>query len=144
LVAQLGAMAGRLGVEERVTLAGARDHREVAALLPAFDVMVLPGVTEFSSPLKLHEWMAASLAIVAADLPNLREVLEHDRNCLLVPAGDAGALTAAVLALASDPRRRTRLGEAARADVVSRGLTWDSNARAVVAAVEEIRRRQAG
>jgi glycosyltransferase involved in cell wall biosynthesis len=38
----------------------------------------------------------------------------------------------AVLALAADPRLRARLGEAARADITRRGLSWEALAQRVV------------
>ena len=45
--------------------------------------------THFTSPLKLFEYMAAGRAIVASDLPAIREVLRDGENALLVTPGDA-------------------------------------------------------
>ena len=134
-LAETATRVRRMGLSERVRFVGSLHHRDVVRSLPAFDIMVLPGTSSFSSPLKLHEWMAAGLAIVAADQPNLREILEHDRNCLLAEAGDSGALAAAISTLAADPGRRVRLGERARKDVIALGLTWRNNAEAIVNAV---------
>ena len=58
------------------------------ALLPNQPSVRLPNgddIGRFTSPMKLFEYMAAGRAIIASDLPTLREVLTDDVNCLLVP-----------------------------------------------------------
>lgn len=129
--------AREAGVAERVVLAGRRPHAAIPALLAAFDVALVPAINPYASPLKLHEYMAASLPVVAVDQPNLREVLVDGENALLVPGGDAAALGVALGRLAGDAGLRGRLGAAARRTVVERDLTWRGNARRVVRAVEE-------
>ena len=114
---------------------GTRPHDRIPVLLPAFDAAVVPAINPYASPLKLHEYMAASLPVVAPDQPNLREVLTHDLDAVLVPPGDPDAMAAAVLALARDASRRARLGEAARKRIVEGDLTWEGNARRVLAAI---------
>ncbi|HED65611.1 MAG TPA: glycosyltransferase family 1 protein [Planctomycetes bacterium] len=131
--------ADRLALADRVHFAGRRPHAEIPALLAAFDQAVVPAINEYASPLKLHEYMAAGLATIAPDQPNLREVLRNEHDALLVPPGDADAMAAAVLRLARDGGLRTRLGERARSTVVERDLTWDGNARRVVERVERLR-----
>ncbi len=134
----LVARASELGVRERVHFAGPRAHDEIPALLPAFDVALVPAINPYASPLKLFEYMAAGLPTIAPDQPNLREVLEHDRNALLVPVGDGAGLRAALERLCGDERLRLRLGARARADVLERDLTWRGNARAVIEVASEL------
>ncbi len=129
------ARAAQAGVGARVHFCGPRPHERVPALLAAFDVALVPAINPYASPLKLHEYMAAELALVAPDQPNLREVLEPGRNALLFPPGDGAALTAALGRLCADPALRAQLGRAARATVVERDLTWRGNARRIAAAV---------
>ena len=138
--AELERRARELALEARVHFAGPRAHADVPALLPAFDVALVPAINPYASPLKLFEYMAAGLAVIAPDQPNLREVLAHEANALLVPAGDAAALRAALVRLAGDAALRARLGAAARARVLERDLTWRGNARRVIAAVEGLAR----
>src|SRR3546814_2148470 len=45
-------------------------------------------IGRWTSPLKLFEYMAHGLPIIASDLPNIREVLRHGETGLLVPSGD--------------------------------------------------------
>lgn len=135
----LRARAGELGVARRVRFAGPRPHARIPALLAAFDVGLVPAINPYASPLKLHEYMAAGLAVLAPDQPNLREVLAHEENALLLAPGDGAALAEAMARLARDPELRARLGAAARRTVRERDLTWRGNARRVVEAVGAIR-----
>jgi glycosyltransferase involved in cell wall biosynthesis len=137
--AELEAAAEAAGVGARVRFSGPREHTAIPALLPAFDVGLLPAINPYASPLKLHEYMAAALACIAPDQENLREVLIDGESALLVAPGDEQALHAALLRLAADERLRARLGERAREEIVSRDLTWKGNARRVIEAVERRR-----
>jgi glycosyltransferase involved in cell wall biosynthesis len=65
-------------------------------------------------PNKVYHAMAVGRPVITADTPAAREVLEHERTALLVPAGDAPALAAAMRRLADDAALRERLGAAAR------------------------------
>ena len=130
--------AAQAGVSERVHFAGPRPHDRIPDLLPAFDLALVPSINPYASPLKLFEYMAAGLAVIAPDQPNLREVLDHEQNAMLVPPGDGGALAEGIVQLAQDAELRARLGAAARITVAERDLTWRGNARRVVAAVEQL------
>jgi glycosyltransferase involved in cell wall biosynthesis len=66
-------------------------------------------------PNKAYHALACGTPLVTADTPAARELLEHERNALLVPPGDAQALAAAVRRLAADPDLAARLGDAGRA-----------------------------
>ena len=69
--------------------------------------------TRFTSPLKLFEYLAAGRAIVASDLPSIREILHNEADALLVPPGDASALAGAIRRLLDDPALAARLARAA-------------------------------
>lgn len=140
----LVARARQLNVEARVHFAGPRPHAAIANLLPAFDVALVPAINPYASPLKLFEYMAAGLPTIAPDQPNLREVLTDGHEALLVPPNDAEALHHALARLATDAELRSRLGNAARAAIVARDLTWEGNARRVLEAVRPLLVRMAG
>ena len=128
---RLRALASRLGLDSRVTFTGPVAPPEVAAKLAAGDILALPNPasaisSHATSPLKLFEYMAADRAIVASDLPAIREVLTHDENAWLVTPGDPGALAAGIRQLAADPQLRQRLGAAARVAVAE--YSWQRRA----------------
>ena len=110
--------AGRLGIADRVTFTGLVEPGRVAELLRSATILVLPNPASaisdrFTSPLKLFEYMAAGRAIVASDLPSIREVLHDGVNAVLVPAGDAAAIASGITRLLDDPSLAARLALAA-------------------------------
>lgn len=131
--------ARHLQVETRVRFVGRRDHAAIPALLAGFDVALVPAINPYASPLKLHEYMAAGLATIAPDQPNLREVLTPDHDALLVAPGDGAALGQALARLSGDAALRQRLGRAARRTIEERDLTWEGNARRVLREIEDMR-----
>jgi glycosyltransferase involved in cell wall biosynthesis len=110
--AALEAQARRLGVEDRVVLAGYRD--DVPDLLAAADAAVFSSRFE-GSPLSVIECMATGTAIVATRVGGVPELLEDGEQALLVPPEDARALAAALGRVIAEPELRERLGNAARA-----------------------------
>ncbi len=88
------------------------------------------------SPLKVFEYMAAGLPVVAPAIPRLTRLIEHEREGLLYDPADARALDRALTALA-DPAGRRRLGAAARARVV-RDFSWQAHCRALSKRLEEV------
>jgi glycosyltransferase involved in cell wall biosynthesis len=88
------------------------------------------------SPLKIFEYMAAGLPVVAPAIPRLTRLVAHDREGVLYDPDDPGGLDRAIVSLA-DPGVRRRLGEAARARVV-REFSWQAHCRALDARLQEI------
>lgn len=103
-----------LGVAGRVRMAG-QQHR-VRDWLAACDVACLPSDHETFS-IAVLEAMSMALPVVATRVGAVEEQFRHDREGLLVEAGDVGALADALARLA-DPGLRRQFGQAARARVV--------------------------
>ncbi len=102
LEAALARDAGLRGVP--LTLLGSRG--DVPDLLRAADVVVVPSVWE-GQPLVVQEALRAGAALVATDVGGTGEVTAG--GAVLVPAGDAAALAAAVRDLLEHPARRADL-----------------------------------
>ena len=77
------------------------------------DVFVLPSRVEGMSN-ALLEAQSWGIASVVSDIPGNCAVVEHEVNGLVVPVGDAEALSLALIRLLRDPELRQRLGENAR------------------------------
>jgi hypothetical protein len=120
--------AAGLGVADRLTITGIVERDDVARHVAAFDIAVLPGLPPYSSPLKLFEYLQLGRAIVAPDTENIREILTDGEDAKLLDPATAGARAAALLALCTDPKLRTRLGQAARQTITTKSLTWTHNA----------------
>jgi glycosyltransferase involved in cell wall biosynthesis len=87
------------------------------------DVLLNPSATEAFGNVNL-EAMAAGLAVVSADAPSSRELIDNGRTGLLVAAGDVAGYAAALAQLAADRALCARLGAAARAE--SANYDWDA------------------
>ena len=135
--------AKRLHIADRVIITGVISHDRLAYYLSVMDIALQPQVTLYASPLKLFEYMALGRAIIAPDTENIREILEHEVDGILFTPGDHKTLYDAILRLASDGELRARLGAAAAAKIVSRNLTWRSNAERVTKLIENFQARSA-
>lgn len=112
LQASLEALGASLGIASHVRFLGDRD--DVAALLPALDAFALSSISEGYS-ISLLEASAAGLPIVATDVGGNGEIVQDGLTGRLVPARDPEALGRALAELATDPRKRSDWGSAARA-----------------------------
>ena len=131
--AELEARAQTLGLGDRVRFTGVVHRDQVPAHVAAFDVALQPAVTAYASPLKLMEYLVMGKAVVAPDTPNIREILDHERNALLFSEGTPGALQQALTRACADAALRQRLAHEARATIDRLGLTWRANAARAVA-----------
>ena len=116
-------------------------HSQTAGYLKSFDVALLPNqdfvgtaesktqnISQWTSPLKAFEYMAAGLPIVASDQPNLREVLHHDMNALLCKPDDMDGWCNALMRLRDDHDLRTRLGQTG-GHLFDERYSWEARAR---------------
>jgi glycosyltransferase involved in cell wall biosynthesis len=91
----------------------------VPALLATSDVYVFPSRTE-AFPNGLIEGMAAGLPVIASATGGMLELVEHERNGLLVPVGDDAAIARDILDLIADDAKAATLARSARQTIESR------------------------
>jgi glycosyltransferase involved in cell wall biosynthesis len=151
----IGAGAGREAAERIIDSAGLRhaavftglvEQAEGPRYLAACDILASPhvpnpdGTPFFGSPTKLFEYMATGRGIVASNLDQIGDVLEHGRTAWLVPPADPDALAAGLATLIDDVPLRQSLGRAAREEAVAHH-TWRSHVRRTLEALERASRR---
>jgi glycosyltransferase involved in cell wall biosynthesis len=128
---QLQADLRQRGLGERVLFTGSLPHNEAVALMRRFDVAVAPYRSPdhpfYFSPLKVFEYMACGLPLVAPRLGQIAEVVCDGQTGLLYPPDDFDALVQGCDRLLADESLRRHLGQAAAKEVHSR-YTWDQNA----------------
>ncbi len=104
---QLAIAAHRL--ENRITLTGYIP--EAHALIPAFDIFVLPSVKE-GLPYVLLEAGARGTPVVATSVGGIPEIIEHEKTGCLVEPKNPAALAGALTRFIEDESLRTQLGTA--------------------------------
>jgi glycosyltransferase involved in cell wall biosynthesis len=129
---------------DNVSIVPWQPFAKVARYLMAADVLLQPPshiplklVGNTVLPMKLFLYLAAGRPIVAPDLPDMREVLAHDENALLVPPGDTAAAARAVGRIMDEPGLGERLGAGAKK--TAEGLTWDARAQRILSFLEQRR-----
>lgn len=124
-------------------LTGLIPQKEGPSHLAACDILVSPHVPNpdgsafFGSPTKLFEYMAMGKGIVASDLDQIGEILEHGKTAWMTKPGDADSLVAGMAALAEDQALRERLGRAAREEVVAK-YTWREHTQKIIERLGEL------
>jgi len=113
---RLRTQAKQLGLEKRVCFAGFR--WDLPQVLAALDIFVHPALEKDTSPLTVISAMASGKAIIASAVEGVREIIEHEREGLVVPPGDVEALAQAIRRLLTDPNLRHKLSQGARARAV--------------------------
>lgn len=130
---------------ENVFFYGFKPQSELPEYINSFDICLLPNqkivlpcgkkdhkhnISAFTSPLKMFEYMAHKKAIIASDLPVLREVL-NESNAVLVQCDDIHAWIQAIERL-KDVTTRERIAQKAYEDFIG-SYTWKNRAKLVIA-----------
>jgi len=129
LMQPLREKAAQLGVAERVTLSGAAQHSDLPSFYRRAEIVAVPSITDLSGnrdglPNVLLEALASGCAVIASDIPGIRNVIKDHQDGLLVRSGDIESLSGAMVELFRDPELRERLGAAARLRAANE-LSWD-------------------
>jgi len=116
---------------------GTVEHADLPAHLAAMDaalVLAPVGAEYHYSPLKLAEYLATGVAVVAPAVGQLRERLTDGVDALLVPPHDLPALVGALVRLRDEPGARKRIGRAGRT-AAEADWSWDHQVRRVLDAL---------
>lgn len=120
---------------ENVIFGGYVDNSKVPAIMDAIDIMLLPNkknqicndeyIGEFTSPLKMFEYMASGRPIIASDIPVLREVL-NESNAYLVDEENIEEWIFVIRSIMNNPKAANEKARQARIDVLD--YSWKKRA----------------
>jgi glycosyltransferase involved in cell wall biosynthesis len=106
---------------------GSEKYELLPHWMAAMDVglcLYKPGPADYSSPLKVFDYMASGLALVATEQPQTREILTQlDQLDLLMPHDNPQLLADTLVKLSRDRARTKKLGEASRKLLIDK-YTW--------------------
>ncbi len=116
LESDLKNIAAECGLGERVRFWGSVDDRQVAILLQACDIFVLPSITPNEAfGLVQVEAMASGKPVICCDLPSgVPFVNQHGVTGFVIPPAHVQALADAVRKLTNDSELRSRMGAAGK------------------------------
>jgi glycosyltransferase involved in cell wall biosynthesis len=144
--AEVNLFKNREGLAGNVFFYGYLDPFKLPAFYKDMDVLLAPyqrkvavghnrdDTAGWMSPLKIFEYMAAGKAIVASDLPAIREILTHNETALLVDPEDINAWVQAIVQL-RDHSLRERLGLRTKEVLIAK-YTWLERAKHCVGQVQ--------
>ena len=124
LSAELQRRAAELGVA--VDFTGAVVPEQIPAVLADCSLAAAPypamesDADQYFSPLKIYEYLAAALPVVASNVGQIPEIMDDGGTGLLVEPSDPAALAAAIDCLVAYPERRLAMSLAAREQAVAR------------------------
>jgi glycosyltransferase involved in cell wall biosynthesis len=128
-------------VSDNVTFTGFVLNSDLPLYQAAADILLMPysrsimgssgsaDSASVASPMKMFEYMAAGRAVLSADLPVIREVL-NESNAAFCEPDDVHSWTSTLETLLHDESRRMALGEQAKRDV--RSYTWLARAERIL------------
>lgn len=126
---------------DNITFTGFIPNQSLPLYQAAADILLMPygrsilgssGTADsasVASPMKMFEYMAAGRAIISADLPVIREVL-NEQNALFCEPESSDSWKFALETLLNDETKRAALGRQAEQDV--QGYTWLARAKRIL------------
>lgn len=122
-------MIDEYGLRDMALLPGSVPHEQLAPWIAAMDICVMPHSNDYGSPMKVFEYMGMGKAVLAPDLPPLRDVIDHGRNGLLFPDdpdGKGDGLAHSLIECVSEAEARVSMGRVAR-ERVGEEFLWECN-----------------
>ncbi|MGJ8694429.1 MAG: glycosyltransferase family 4 protein [Thalassotalea sp.] len=131
VINDLKAQAASLGIADKFQSTGLVKREEMPYWLDQIDIALQPAVTPWASPLKMIEYLAKGLAIVAPDSDNIQELLSNNNSCLFAEDDLAGMIEQIKRLIESETLRQA-LSENAFATIEQLQLSWLGNAQKII------------
>ncbi len=125
-----------LHLEEKVEFMGRLNQDRVAEVVRTFHILVLPSLRE-SFGVSALEGSASKVALIASDIPGLRETVIRDKTGLLFRSRDVIDLSDKILRLANNSKLRERLSENGL-EFVSKNFNWDTEGKKLLRLYERL------
>ncbi len=131
-----------LTTQKNITFHGFVNHKEVNNYISEFDIVLLPNqkvvgsnagrdIGNWTSPLKLFEYMAMGKPIICSDIAVLREVVIHNQNAILCDPENVTEWKKAMEFLRDNPRMAKKIGEFAKLDF-KKNYSWARRAKKIL------------
>ena len=112
---------------DSVLFVGKVPHSRIPVFLKMADIAVIPETNDFRSPIKMFEYMAMGLVVLAPQKPAIEVAITHKENGMLFEPGNCSSLAQSLLQCLSEPQVVNELGGNAR-EKVRENYTWEKHA----------------
>jgi glycosyltransferase involved in cell wall biosynthesis len=114
--------------DQNVEIRGVVSSKDLPTWLASADVLLLPTLksepsSQWTSPLKLFEYMASGRPIVASNLPNISNIVDSNESALLVDKDSIHDYIKSLNFLLNNPARAKKIGATARG--LCQQFTWE-------------------
>lgn len=123
-----------------IVLFGHQKKEKIPKFLKCSDILLLPNIpstqesVEYTSPIKLFEYMASGRPIIASDLPSIREILNKN-NAILIEPGSANALVEGIKFVLRNPDFCANISKQAHKDVQE--FTWEKRTKRILSFIKK-------
>jgi len=120
---------------KKVLVLGYQDYSRIPYYLKSADCLALTGSSkyptsrEYTSPMKMFEYMASLRPIAASNLPSFKEIL-NENNCIFVKSDDPKSMAIGIKKAINDFELSKKISEQAYKDVQK--YTWDNRAKKII------------
>ena len=119
----------KLKVSKNVIFVGGIPNYRVPNYLSAADIVVVPSIVEASS-ISVLEAMAMKKAIVASDIPGIREITDYGKNCKLVTPMNSKELALGINNLLEHKEKSEELASLGYEEIL-KNYTWEKKAKEI-------------
>ena len=131
VIPELKAQAKALGFKKQFETTGLVKREDMPYWLDQMDIALQPAVTPWASPLKMIEYLAKGLAIVAPNSDNIKELLS-DENSVLFNENELDQMLIKIHLLIENSQLREKLSINAQQTITQLSLSWVGNAGKIV------------
>jgi len=131
-----------LNLDNKITFTGFMKPEKISQYLKKAKISVIPLpdnviARDFTSPLKLFESMAAKTAVVASDLPSIREVIRDGENGLLFEPGNPKSLADKIKLILKDEELYKCISEKSYSE--SQKYCWNARAKSIIFVLRKLK-----
>lgn len=120
---EIKSKAKELGVENNITMLGAIDHKEMIEYYALSDVVLVPSIysagVEEATSISALEAMGSGVPLIACAVGGLKEIIDHEKDGLLVAERNVEELSDAMIYLLENKEIGQKLADAARAKIIA-------------------------
>lgn len=125
-LANIQSLVSKRGLAERVIFGGRKRHQELPRVMSMFYAGVMPDSNDYGSPMKIFEYMALGIPVVAPDYGPIFDAINDGKQGVIFEKGNIAALRTALTRLLQDEVFARNLGASGRETIVHE-RNWNAN-----------------